>query len=149
MITLHSSLSPRDESALMELDREEMKDFWTRAQWRDFLQNNSKKYFILLKYQEVLVGFALFEYSEGEWAHMLKILIASKHRGKGLGAKLLKKALSYLTHHLRSCTLEVRESSLEALGLYQKLGFKQVQRVKGFYRDGETAIKMLLSFEKL
>jgi ribosomal-protein-alanine N-acetyltransferase len=43
--------------------------------------------------------------------------------------------------------LEVRESNLAAIALYQSLGFVQVGRRASYYADGEAAL--LFSFEGL
>jgi ribosomal-protein-alanine N-acetyltransferase len=38
--------------------------------------------------------------------------------------------------------LEVRVSNSEAVGLYEKLGFKVVSNLRWYYRDGEDAYMM-------
>jgi len=57
-----------------------------------------------------------------------KVGILEKHRGKGLGTKLLKFAFNVARRKkIKNIELEVIEKNIKAILLYQKLGFKIVQ----------------------
>lgn len=93
-----------------------------------------------------MLGFALFELEQGAWGHLLKIAIKESYRLKGLGYLLIENSLTSLKKaRVKSITLEVREKNLGAIKLYQKLGFQQLSRIKGFYSDNSTALKMIYS----
>lgn len=66
------------------------------------------------------------------------------HRAKGLGTLLLEETLRYAnSENAKSLTLEVRESNIKAINLYQKFGFVEVGKRPGYYADDrETAIIM-------
>ena len=90
----------------------------------------------------VVVGFVLSSLVKPE-AEILSIAIDGDVRGQGLGAGLL-------SHHLRRLAaegittsfLEVEEGNASALRLYNRHGYEQVGRRKGYY--GGTADALLL-----
>jgi ribosomal-protein-alanine N-acetyltransferase len=75
--------------------------------------------------------------------HVVSIAVVPEHRNKGIGSSLLEKALEgFKECQVSETFLEVRESNKVAIDLYQKFGFNTSRRIKGYYRDGETAFVM-------
>jgi ribosomal-protein-alanine N-acetyltransferase len=75
--------------------------------------------------------------------HVVSIAVVPEHRNKGIGSSLLEKALEgFKEYQVSETFLEVRESNKVAIDLYQKFGFNTSRRIKGYYRDGETAFVM-------
>ncbi len=75
--------------------------------------------------------------------HIVSIAVLEEYRRKGLGLGLVEEALKALKN--KNCSevfLEVRVSNSDAIGLYEKLGFKVVSRLGCYYRDGEDACMM-------
>lgn len=72
------------------------------------------------------------------------------HRRRGLGAAVLEALLAEArARGLAFVTLEVRESNVPAIALYQKLGFELVGRRPGFYRSPtEAALLMQCNLEE-
>lgn len=70
--------------------------------------------------------------------NILYCVCANKiYQNKGYTKRLLTELIkdtNYLLH--------VRKSNTNAINLYKKLGFKEVEEVKLFYPDGENAFKM-------
>ena len=69
-------------------------------------------------------------------AQVLNVATHSDYRRRGLG----KKIMTRLLEHSVSCgaefiTLEVRENNSPAISLYNSLGFNEVGRIKGYYKD--------------
>jgi ribosomal-protein-alanine N-acetyltransferase len=68
--------------------------------------------------------------------HVLTIDVSIEHRRKGIGQMLLLElekifeGKGVLVSHL-----EVREDNVAALGLYQKLGYKKIGKLEGYYGD--------------
>ena len=77
-----------------------------------------------------------------EEAHIIMLAIHPSFQRQGLGQALLLALLkSAHDRQLERATLEVRSSNLTAISLYQKLGFKQAGRRRGYYEDtGEDAL---------
>ncbi|BCN24947.1 ribosomal protein S18-alanine N-acetyltransferase [Vibrio alfacsensis] len=65
---------------------------------------------------------------------LLNIAIAPSQQGKGLGQKLLDAFLDYCEQaKAESAWLEVRESNLPAIHIYDQAGFNEVDRRYGYY----------------
>ena len=77
-----------------------------------------------------------------EEAHITILAIDPRFQGRGLGQALLWALLkSACDRQLERATLEVRSSNLTAISLYQKFGFQQAGRRRGYYEDtGEDAL---------
>ena len=65
-----------------------------------------------------------------------------------MAEEILKAYLRLGRAHLAFLTLEVRESNLPAIRLYEKLGFQVVGRRKNYYREEhEDALLMTVEFD--
>jgi len=77
-------------------------------------------------------------------AHVTTIGVAPEHRRRGLGERLLTHLESELIQHgVGSVVLEVRVSNIAAQRLYKACDFIVVQRISGYYTDGEDAFLMI------
>ena len=79
-----------------------------------------------------------------EEAHIIILAIHPQFQRQGLGQALLWALLTKANYRqLERATLEVRESNLAAVSLYQKFWFKEAGRRKRYYEDtGEDALVM-------
>jgi ribosomal protein S18 acetylase RimI-like enzyme len=76
-------------------------------------------------------------------ARLYSIAIAAAARGQGLGGKLLKKAESVArAAGSAAMRLEVAAGNSAAIGLYQKLGYREFGRKCAYYEDGQDAVRM-------
>ena len=64
--------------------------------------------------------------------------VLPRYRGLGLGTRLVASVLS----NQHTLWLHVRPSNVAAIGLYRKLGMRELCRVARFYADGDDAIVM-------
>ena len=116
---------------------------WTEKNFLDCLR---KDYYCLV--QEVdqeVSGFAIQNISLNE-SHLLNIGIKEMFRNRGLGQELLEQIVhASKSMGCKKIFLEVRVSNNQAIGLYNKTGFKQVSVKRNYYRlpDGrEDALVM-------
>lgn len=71
-----------------------------------------------------------------EESDMMNVAVAPEFRRKGIAEKLILALIERLKARQSHClTLEVRVSNAPAIGLYHKLGFLQVGRRPGYYRN--------------
>lgn len=79
-------------------------------------------------------------------AHVTTLAVAEELRRQGIGGKLMIELLEKSKESGMVCsTLEVRAGNDPAIKLYEKLGYKQIARRKGYYPDNkEDAIVMWL-----
>jgi len=77
--------------------------------------------------------------------HLVSVAVMEEHRGKGIGSRLLLTTLEEMRKKSATeCYLEVRVSNTEAIGLYQKLGYRATGRIEAYYKDGEAALVMAI-----
>lgn len=77
---------------------------------------------------------------------IVNLAVALSWRRRGMGRTLLRKLLDQAAAlGIENAFLEVREGNLEALALYRKAGFEEIQRRPLFYKDPpEDAILLRL-----
>lgn len=135
---------------ICDLDSLYMDYPWSFKEWQSFKNGSIQSLVVVEVIDELVVGFCVFEYSEFEWAHLLKIATATNHRSQGIEKELFRKGFNYLNQKkIERCTLEVHADNERAISLYQKLGFHEFLRSKGFYKDGGDALKMLLTEDEI
>ncbi len=75
---------------------------------------------------------------------IVRIGVKKNYRKQGIAFSLLTKCEEYLKEkQVEFFTLEVRESNLAAINLYEKFGFLKICVKKSYYDDGENAIYMM------
>jgi ribosomal-protein-alanine N-acetyltransferase len=68
------------------------------------------------------------------FGHIVTVNVAPAYRRKGIAEKLLREVESALrVRGAKECLLEVRESNVAALSLYQKLGYEKVGKLEKYY----------------
>lgn len=78
--------------------------------------------------------------------HIKDLAVAPSHRGRGIGRRLLSRAISTLSvAGAARVKLEVRAGNTAAKSLYRSAGFERHHTIPGYYADGEDAEVMVLS----
>lgn len=81
--------------------------------------------------------------------HIVSIAVKDQHRRKGVGSMLVKACQEeMLSKTATECYLEVRVSNAEAIGLYERLGYKTTGRLESYYKDGEAAYVMAIQISR-
>ncbi len=133
-----------DLDRVCEIDAQAFARPWPRSSYEHDLTENKCARYLLMEVDGKVVGFA------GGWvvldeSQITNIAISEESRGKGYGKRLTHALLQYLSN-LGACmtTLEVRQSNLRAIHVYESLGFFKVGKRKRYYEDnGEDAFIML------
>ncbi len=87
--------------------------------------------------QKLLAGFVLTR-AVGDEAEILSIGVSLRHKGAGLGWRLMQAAIRQARHRGANCLfLEVDEINAPALALYRKSGFAQVGERRAYYQDSK------------
>lgn len=89
-------------------------------------------------------GIGFFRKSLVKKGHIVSIAILEEHRRKGIGEALMRAGMEAMrnVYDAKEVYLEVRVSNTPAIRLYEKLGFKVVKILEGYYSDGENAYLM-------
>ncbi|MEM3104102.1 MAG: ribosomal protein S18-alanine N-acetyltransferase [Candidatus Bathyarchaeia archaeon] len=105
----------------------------------------SPETFLVVSLNGSIVGYSA-SVLRGSEGHIISIAIHPDYRGIGIGEKLLRENIKRLKDSgAKRVVLEVRIDNIQALKLYQKLGFKIVKTLKNYYWDGADAYKMVLN----
>jgi ribosomal-protein-alanine acetyltransferase len=66
--------------------------------------------------------------------HILTVDVLPTHRREGIARRLLQETEKIFREKgVRACRLEVREDNIAALGLYRKLGYEKIAKLKSYY----------------
>lgn len=126
---------------IAEIERNSIPQPWSEAAFAAALED--KKAVTLAAFcGDVLCGFITGVYLL-DTADIYSVAVSEDYRGKGVGKRLLEKFFSALPDEVQAVNLEVRESNIPAIKLYEKTGFEQVGLRKNFYQDPrENAVLM-------
>jgi ribosomal protein S18 acetylase RimI-like enzyme len=137
-------------SDIDELEKIENQSFSTdrisRRSFFGFFLGSSSVLFVALD-GRILIGYGLVLYKKGSsLARLYSIAVAQKYKGKGFGTKILnaleEAAVARNAAYMR---LEVANSNVAAISLYQSLGYYKFDVKEDYYESHEDA----LCFEKI
>jgi ribosomal-protein-alanine N-acetyltransferase len=117
-------------AAVAELERLNFSTPWDEASVRSELTNKLALWLVALDDGEV-VGYVGSQTVLQE-ADMMNVAVADSHRRRGIARALVEELIRQLDAY--QLTLEVRESNVAAISLYESMGFQQVGLRKNYYQ---------------
>lgn len=124
-------MAPADLDAVVAIEREVFLFPWTRGNFSDSL--DSGYHCLVLEQSGEIFGYGVMTIGAEE-AHLLTLSIAAGAQGKGWGERLLRHFIHIAKGQLAlTMLLDVRESNHVAARLYERIGFKQIAKRKGYY----------------
>lgn len=106
----------------------------SKKQLMEELSNGVSVYF-KAEIENELAGY-IGSYMAADEVFIYDIAVFKKYRRKGIGKKLLMEILNYYKQYkAKTISLEVRISNLEAIGLYEVMGFKRICKRPHFYEN--------------
>lgn len=126
---------------IAEIERNSIPQPWSEAAFASALED--KKAVTLAAFcGDVLCGFITGVYLL-DTADIYSVAVSENYRKTGVGKLLLEEFFSALPEDVNSVGLEVRESNIPAIKLYEKTGFERVGLRKNFYQEPrENAVLM-------
>jgi [ribosomal protein S18]-alanine N-acetyltransferase len=130
-------------------------DTWTQAMYRDELSRGDTRFYVVAEFhlegededdegstEPVLVGYAgLIAYDDE--AHVATLGVAKALQGEGVGSLLLDALLAEADKRSPVVLLEVRADNAAAQRLYERRGFTEIGRRRGYYQpSGADAVVM-------
>jgi ribosomal-protein-alanine N-acetyltransferase len=115
---------------------------WSTSMIRELLASGGVSGFVAERSGQA-TGFILGRevLDEGE---ILNLAVANAHRRHGEGTALSREMMnSFAARGVQRVFLEVRESNLAAIAFYKRLGFGQLGRREGYYREPLEAALIL------
>ncbi|QCW50115.1 ribosomal-protein-alanine N-acetyltransferase [Nocardioides dongxiaopingii] len=96
----------------------------------------------------VVVGYAAASVV-ADIAELQRVAVTPRHRRAGVAGLLLDGVVALArSGGADRVLLEVREDNEAALGFYAQRGFGEIDRRRRYYRDGATAVVMLLPVDR-
>ena len=136
-------IEPRDLDAVDEIERASYPTPWSRAMFVAELRKPSSLALGASSAEGTLLGYAFVSRYVDAW-HVMNVAVATDYRRRGVATTLLERLFEITATDPRSgYTLEVRVSNLEAIRLYERLGFESRGIRRGYYTDNrEDALIM-------
>lgn len=150
---------PMTEADLDRVTEIEIRSFsvpWNRRTFRSLLDRKDAELWVVegeeeLSSEEGVAGTSVIAYLvlwfAADEAELADVAVAEEHRGRGLGALLVDRAIERArARDAGSLFLEVRASNDKALALYRSRGFHVISVRRGYYsKPPEDALVMLRS----
>jgi ribosomal-protein-alanine N-acetyltransferase len=116
---------------------------WTRDNFRFEIHSNPFARNLVVRLGNALLGYACL-WVVGDELKINNIAVLREWRGRGVGTALLRRVFDRgRAEGCREAELEVRPTNDVARRLYERHGFREVRRRKGYYQDTrEDAIVM-------
>ena len=130
---------------VIELEKNVLNTTLGEAMLEDCVYNPYKRAYVYTIFDEI-VGYISTMF-DGYDVEILNFCVYKSYQNKKIGRELLNYALSYFySKNAISAFLEVRESNLKAIHIYELFGFKKINVRKNYYSNNENAIVMQKTF---
>jgi ribosomal-protein-alanine N-acetyltransferase len=143
------NVNSRDLNQIMILEKEVFrKNAFSEQLMEQLIHRNT--FFLKLineKNKHELIGFIIAIRDKIDRINIINLLIDPRFQNKGYGAFLLKNTLQRIIelNEIKKVVLNVQESNLQAIRLYEKFNFKKNPRkIENYYQSGESAFLMEL-----
>ena len=144
-VTIRSAVLD-DVPALVAIERSAA----SAAHWTDeeYARSMESGIVFVSEEEKKISGFVCAKIIAGDW-ELENVVVDEQNRRRGIGDALLEEFLRSAKREAgRAVWLEVRESNHPARSLYEKHGFRETGRRRGYYRDPvEDAVLYELRFE--
>lgn len=140
---LLSPMTLDDLDEVLEIERASFQTPWSRGAFRYELTQNRVARSLVARLGRQLAGY-LCLWEIGHEIHITNLAVHPTRRRRGVARALLGYVLEGARRDgVELLFLEVRPTNVEALTLYESLGFRVIGRRKGYYFDtGEDALVM-------
>jgi len=141
-----------DVQAVIDINMETLPEHYSDYFYYEILAEFPET-FLVAEFDGAVVGYVMCRIEYGfshlkrlglaRKGHIVSVAVKEKHRGKGVGSMLMKASQDAMVEKTATESyLEVRVTNLEAITLYQKLGYAISSRLEAYYKDGEAALVM-------
>ena len=123
---------------------EDFDDFWSVSTLETELKSHDS-YYLIAKQNNEIAGFIGMKIVLDE-ADIMNVVTKKNKRNQGIATQLINKLLQVAKEkNIKKITLEVNESNLPAIHLYEKLGFKTISTREKYYKNTYDAYIMQIN----
>lgn len=135
-------MTEKDLKEVMDIELRIYKDPWNLKAYTEELTNKYANNYVLTDNDKIIGYYGLWIVDD--YATITKVSIDTIYQGKHYSILLMDHMEKILTEHdVCSIDLEVRESNIKAISLYEKYYFIKMGIRKKYYSNGENAILMI------
>ena len=133
---------PRDVQEIMAITEKSLREAYPSSFFQTIAQYWPEG-FLVAENDKEMVGFIMGVISGIKQARILMLAVKDSYRRAGIASALIRSFKSSCSlKGLDSIILEVRVSNSAAINLYSKFGFRIVNSLRAYYRDGEDGYRM-------
>ena len=118
---------------------------WSASQYKEEFSSPTRHFVVAVDEAQSIIGYAGVFAPGGAEADVLTVGVVPSHRGKGIARQLMVLITDWA--HKQGSTammLEVKVDNLEAIGLYESLGYSKLNIRKDYFGAGLDALVMRL-----
>jgi ribosomal-protein-alanine N-acetyltransferase len=118
---------------------------WSTSQYKEEFSSPTRHFVVALDDLQGIIGYAgVFAPGQAE-ADVLTVGVIPSHRGKGIARQLMALITDWAKQQGSiAMMLEVKVDNLEAIGLYESLGYSKLNVRKDYFGAGLDALVMRL-----
>jgi ribosomal-protein-alanine N-acetyltransferase len=131
----------KDVIRVHDIEQSLFEDSWPVEHFLRDIRDGDQTYPYVLEVKNEIVGYVVCWYYAQE-VHIGNIAVVLAHQRKGYGRLMLEKIIDMFWDSI-CIYLEVRETNMPAISLYQKYNFNILYRRKKYYVNGEDALVMV------
>lgn len=136
-----------DAGAILALEEAFPTDRMSARAVRRFLAAPGARVLVVEAGGDVAGALILLLRRNSRWARIYSVVVDPRHRGLGLGRRLIEAAEACARREDRcGVSLEVRRDNAPARGLYHALGYAEVAALPDYYEDGAPGIRLRKPF---
>ena len=118
---------------------------WSASQYKEEFSSPTRHFVVALDEEQKIVGYAGVFAAGGVEADILTVGVVPEHRGQGIAKALLARITDWArSEGSTAMMLEVKTDNLEAIGLYEALGYSKLNVRKDYFGSGLNAQVMRL-----
>lgn len=121
----------KDVFDILSLDNENFSNNFKEAFYLEYIKNQRV---IVAEKEENVIGYVIFNQILDE-AEIYKIVVSKDFRKKQIAFKIMEFFIEELRCNVKKIFLEVRESNIPAIKLYEKCGFVNIRKIVDYYSN--------------
>ena len=116
---------------------------WSSGQYREEISATTRHFIVALDDAQSIIGYAGVFAPGGAEADILTVGVIPEHRGQGIARSLMAFLTEWAkTQGSNAMLLEVKLDNLEAISLYESLGYLKLNIRKDYFGSGLDALVM-------
>ena len=109
-----------------------------------YLLTKAKAAFLVDELNHRITGYGVLLFQPGTaLARLYSFAVLPEYQGAGIGKRLLEAMETEAINHGRiAVRLEIRQDNVQAMSLYRKFGYRELEALENYYEDHEDGVRM-------